>query len=215
MKCKECGYDLPANGGPCRVCRRQDEWETKGRERACLELFTKRIAQDLETVTISIHEQHVLDLQQGKGLFLYGAPGSGKTLYACALALEVKRRGLIYPNNPRYKIKFTDCLNLLHIIRSSFEDGNNTTNHILDEYTQVGLLILDDLGAERATDWSLQIVQMIVNNRYEGIQPTIITSNFGLNDLSRLLDDRLVSRINGMCRSISFGEKDHRLETKE
>ena len=227
MKCKECGYDLPANGGSCRVCRRLSDWEVKGWQRSAELLFPKRIINNLRRLDITLDKKHIQDIYNGKGLFLYGVAGSGKTLYASALAMEIKKCGLIYPDRPRLEMKFTNCLNLLEEIRASFgvpttvrqtenyDEEAKTTKQILDYYSSVPLLILDDLGAERPTDWSLQIIHIIINNRYEEVLPTIITSNLGLDALSEQLDDRLSSRIYEMCRLVSFGEKDHRLETKE
>ncbi len=222
MICKKCGYGLRQNSSRCRVCQRLEDWETQGCQKNAAALFSKRIVNNLQKLTIAPDEKDIQGVFNGKGLYLYGAAGSGKTLYASALALEVIRQGFVYPGCPPLTAKFINCLNLLEEIRASFgvpvvRDAEHqevkTTSQILDYYSSVPLLILDDLGVERPTDWSLQIIQIIINNRYEAVLPTIITSNLGLEALADQLDDRIASRIYEMCRLVSFGDKDHRLKT--
>lgn len=219
MKCKECGYEI--SGSICHVCRRAKAWEEK-KERNIQSLnFSRRISKNLLKLNIHPKEEDVQTLLNGQGLYLHGKTGSGKTLYASALLLEIDRRSYVYPDISKKESKFIGSLYLLEEIRNSFsakkeeaEDVRKTTKEILDYYSFVDYLILDDLGSERPTEWALSILQMILNNRYEEILPTIITSNFDLDTLSELLDDRIASRIYEMCRSVSFGEKDYRLGNK-
>ena len=219
-QCQECGYQLPKNGGHCRVCRNKDRWEQDFYSIA-ESLFTKRITKNLQKLNIKPKEDHVKDIFEGTGLFLYGSAGTGKTLYACALALEIKKRIFIFPEVPLINIKFANVSNLLEDIRASFnrpakqehdESSYRTTEEIMNLHNNVGLLILDDLGAECPTEWSLRIIQIIINNRYEALLPTVITSNLGLKALSKQLDDRLSSRIYEMCEPVSFGKDDYRLK---
>ncbi|HSH50403.1 MAG TPA: ATP-binding protein [Bacteroidales bacterium] len=215
--CEVCGYNLPQNGGSCRVCRNSDQWEDY-KDAELESLFSRRISKNLQDLNISVNEDDLSVIKSGKGLFLFGDAGSGKTLYSCAVAFEYLRRCFIYPDYPKEpEIKFVSIPNLLEEIKASFSNNQSTqipqrsTNDILEHYSNLDFLILDDLGTEQTTDWSLNILRMIINNRYENLLRTIITSNLDLEELSVQVDDRVSSRISEMCQIIDFGDYDYRL----
>ena len=225
MKCETCGYELPRNGSRCRVCWNAEQWEEEDRYKVMERLFSRRIVRELQSLDTALLEEDVQILLSGNGLFLYGYAGTGKTLYACSAVLEYLRRCFVFPEYPRRQVKFISTPNLLEEIRASFnvskayrsddeedEEERKTTKEILDYYSSIDLLLLDDLGAEKPTEWSLQIIQILINNRYEEVLPTIITSNLGLKALSEQLDDRIASRIYEMCEIRDFGTQDHRLK---
>jgi DNA replication protein DnaC len=70
---------------------------------------------------------------------------------------------------------------------------------LVDDLSQVDLLHLDDLGAERATDWVLEQLYAIVNARYEEQRSLVITTNLQPEELADQLGPRIVSRINEIC----------------
>lgn len=220
MNCPKCGSALLEKEASCGICRRNEDWESRNKRQFSQSLFSKRIQKNLQKVGIVPREKDLMEIKEGGGLYLYGAAGSGKTLYASAIMLEVARWGFVYPDFPRIYMELISSINLLEKIRSSFNPSPNresdalekTTKEILDHYGSVDLLVLDDLGSEKPTEWSLQIMQMIINDRYEGLLPTIITSNLGLKALSEQLDDRIASRIYEMSNLVSFGNEDHRLK---
>ena len=81
----------------------------------------------------------------------------------------------------------------------------------MDRYATVQHLVLDDLGAEKSSDWATQILYLIINERYENMRPIIITSNLTIKALgTKMGDDRLSSRINGMCEIILMDGPDRR-----
>ena len=63
---------------------------------------------------------------------------------------------------------------------------------IINKYSLVDWLVLDDLGIEKTSDWSFQTLYLIINQRYEKLKPVIFTSNLSLEELAgQLGDDRL------------------------
>ena len=72
------------------------------------------------------------------------------------------------------------------------------------------LLLLDDLGAERANEWVRERIFVIVNHRYREELPTTFTSNTGPKDLAAQLGERTASRIIAMCDWISLEGEDYR-----
>ena len=80
----------------------------------------------------------------------------------------------------------------------------------MDKYGDYHLLVLDDFGVEKISDWSYQLLYMLINRRYNNLKTTIFTSNFSLEQIAQQLgDDRLTSRIQHMCDVQKF-EGDYR-----
>src|SRR5262245_18850800 len=109
-----------------------------------------------------------------KGIIFLGKPGLGKTHLAVATLKRALRqtnaRGLFY-TTPE----------LLALIRSTYNSATRSTeSDIIRPVMEAQLLVLDDLGAERPTDWVEETMNLIVNTRYNHRRVTIFTSNFPL-----------------------------------
>ena len=107
---------------------------------------------------------------QGRGLLLEGQPGVGKTHLAVAVLKQVIEtsgaRGLFY-----------DTRDLLRVIRSTYDPINKTQEmDVLRPVMEADLLVLDDLGAEKTSEWVEETLNLIVNSRYSENRTTIFTS---------------------------------------
>ena len=135
-----------------------------------------------------------------KGLFFEGQPGVGKTHLAVAVLKQVVRttgaRGLFY-----------DTRDLLRLIRSTYDASIRTTElEILRPVMTADLLVLDDLGAEKTSEWVEETMNLIVNTRYNERRVTIFTSNYEdipddtePNSLVFRIGHRMRSRLHEMC----------------
>lgn len=143
--------------------------------------------------------------REHKGLLLRGSTGVGKTHIAVGILMEVLDRNVsgLYCN-------VTDLLSRL---RDTYNQGRTDTEaDILEELDRVDLLVLDDLGAEKATEWVLDRLYLVVNRRYENARPIIVTTNCDDAGLRERVGPRIVSRLYEMCMLIDqFPEKDHRM----
>lgn len=132
------------------------------------------------------------NLDSGKGLWLQGDIGTGKTTLAMIIskaALEADRSVAIY-SLPR----------LLNLLRESMESSSGKLD-LIERLTEVDLLHVDDLGAENTTDWVLEQLYSIVNARYEAERAIIATTNLMPDELSDRLGARTVSRLVEICGS--------------
>lgn len=153
-----------------------------------------------------------------KNLYIFGGIGTGKTYLAAAIMrshlenIEPEYNGCAYRIDENLYPKFVCVPELLLEIRRTFSDNANDESTVIDKYTNANLLVLDDLGVEKTTDWALQTLYIIINRRYsEPDKITIVTSNLTLDSVSRLLNERISSRLKGMCKIIELKGKDRRI----
>lgn len=149
---------------------------------------------------------------QGCSLFLTGGFGTGKTYKAvsilkgyvknlhCGHFVEPFKDTPVFITVPELLLKIRSCYN-----------STDSEESVLKVYFDTPLLVLDDLGAEKTTEWALQSLYVIINKRLSEEQQTIITSNLSLDELREKIGDRIVSRIAGLCKVIKLTGKDRRL----
>ena len=147
----------------------------------------------------------------GRGLFLEGQPGVGKTHLAVAVLKQAIQttgaRGLFY-----------DTRDLLRIIRSTYDPSIRTTElEVLRPVMQAELLVLDDLGAEKTSEWVDETMNLIVNTRYNERRLTLFTSNYPdipddtePNSLLFRIGVRMRSRLHEMCDFVVMDAADYR-----
>ena len=131
-----------------------------------------------------------------KGLFMSGAVGCGKTHLAVAILKGVIAKG--------YTGLFYNSPDLLRDIRATFQPTSDLTeDDLLEVVTKTDLLVFDDVGTENVTGFVLDRFYLIINERYQGCKPLIITTNLDLETLEARLGQPIVSRILEM--SETFG----------
>lgn len=161
---------------------------------------------DLDKVPIQLAELlKDIDWNEWRGNVFVGEAGTGKTLLAAYMATIFVSRGIgsaRYVNLPKYLLDIKESFNKrddMHRERYGFPDHD--------------LLILDDIGAEHATDFVREQLYIIVNNRYTNPDKRlVVTTNLSIQRLAETIGDRITSRLVGMCTKINFGNKDRRLE---
>lgn len=177
--------------------------------------------------------RHVCD---GGGLFLFGGVGVGKTHLASTIVCELLRghvearpgytptetgfsNFMPYPEDPsrgfwlcpQRDIEVWSVPDLYGRIRSTFqrEEGPGM-EEIIAECTRHELLVLDDVGAHKPTEWSEETLFRVVDGRYREAKSTIYTSNFSLEDLLPRVGERVVDRIAEVSRVVRMSGKSRR-----
>jgi DNA replication protein DnaC len=146
-------------------------------------------------------------LDAGRGLWFMGPVGTGKTTLAMLVskaALTTGRSVAIY-SLPR----------LLNEIRETAHGPERSHVELLDRLTAVDLLHIDDVGAERTTDWVLEELYSIVNARYEDERSMVITTNIlDREALCEQISERTVSRLTEMCDELPLLGDDRRMDLR-
>lgn len=200
----------------CSTCKRMEADEIKAK---IVSLGGSRAfnTYTLENFKKSVGNQDalaaVVDFDYAKdNLYLHGPVGSGKSHLAAVAARKffpVGRKGLFQTQIATYKIpeisrRFRGC------------DGGEAERELLTEIAGRAILVIEDFGVEKYTEFLVSLMYEIIDWRYQN-NPTglIITSNLSVGDLANKIgDERVASRLVQMCRIVKLSDKDHRFEGK-
>ena len=171
----------------------------------------KKVYQSLKN-----YSEKLVNEVERKGLILVGNNGVGKTHLACSIANELIKNGI--------PIIYGTLINLLAELKNSYDVDNNISEmKIIKLYEKVDLLIIDDLGKEKPSEWGLEKLFTIINSRYENNLPVIITTNYDQNSLINRLSingeietaKSIISRLYEMCYLVKIEDRDHRIKKKK
>jgi hypothetical protein len=152
--------------------------------------------------------------------FLTGIPGSGKTTVALQIVKAWLQEIACEPEMETNYVTFIALSEIVEKARRSMEDSHHgwELRQQLKDIKEYPLLVIDDVGTEKQTDFILQTIYDIVNFRYENMLQTIFTSNYSLQEIAEKYHDRIASRITEMCGSdniLTLPETDYRSEEQE
>ena len=136
------------------------------------------------------------------GLVLWGDVGTGKTFFAACIANALVEQNV--------SVKMT---NFSTILNDLFAESDK--NKYLDRLNKHSLLIIDDLGIERGTEYALEQVYNVIDTRYKSGKPLIVTTNLTLDELKFPTDiphKRIYDRVLGMCVPVMFNGMNFRKE---
>lgn len=141
--------------------------------------------------------------EDGKGLLLFGTVGTGKTYAAACIANALIDKG--------YSVLMTNFARIANTVQGLFEGKQE----YYDSLNRFPLLILDDLSAERKTEYMQEIVFNVIDSRYRAGLPLIVTTNLTRDELKHPADvtnQRTFSRLFEMCIPVEVAGTDRRRE---
>ncbi|MFE4479515.1 MULTISPECIES: ATP-binding protein [Streptomycetaceae] len=137
----------------------------------------------------------------GPSLLMAGAVGAGKTHEAYGAIRALVQAGI------GVRWRATTAADLYAELRPS---ADTDAERVLAAYSRVPLLLLDDLGAAKSSEFVEEQTYRLINRRYNSLLPTLITTNLPIKDLRTCLGDRVTSRLAQMTTRVSFEPVDRR-----
>lgn len=141
---------------------------------------------------VCMHYAHSFEQGEGKGITLLGPPQMGKTHLVVAVLKNIYRW-------KRVRGIFFDTKDLFYRLQSY--TNSEKYQRLMNLLLNIPLLVLDDLGSERLSDWRVETLSHIINHRYNFLKSTLITTNYSLikqdQEVARALEERLSPAIVG------------------
>lgn len=129
-----------------------------------------------------------IEARSGRSVLLYGPPGTGKTHLACAIGLHlwlIGFRGVVYSN----------AADIVRTIRSAYDDDNLTEKQAFEKFTKPGLLIMDEVGVGKDSEFSRETLHTVISKRYDAKLPTIFITNANAKDFRAAIMERAWDRL--------------------
>jgi DNA replication protein DnaC len=167
------------------------------------------MARDLQTKAAVAEVRSYIDqlderLDEGRGLWLFGDTGTGKTTLAMLVSRTAIERGRT--------VAIYSLPKLLARIRRTYdsEPGGDSYLSFFERLTSVDLLHIDDLGAEKRTDWVMEQLYALINERYESQRSIMVTTNLPHEELEDQVGQRTISRLTQVCDEVPLYGTDRR-----
>ena len=155
-----------------------------------------------------------INKKQKDGLIITGKSGVGKTHLATAILNKLTEKNML--------VLMGRLIVLLDVIKDTFKDFSNKEKDIIELYSKVDMLIIDDLGTERISSWALEKLYTIIENRNENKLPIIVTTRFNKASLldrfyqseDEELSEAVIQKLYQFCYGIELKKYDQNEKEK-
>ena len=155
-----------------------------------------------------------INKNQKNGLIITGKSGVGKTHLATAILNQLTEKDML--------VLMGRLILLLDVIKDTFKDFSSKEKDIIELYSKVDMLIIDDLGTERISSWALEKLYTIIENRNENKLPIIVTTRFNKESLldrfyqseDEELSEAIIQKLYQFCYGIELKKYDQNEKEK-
>ena len=155
-----------------------------------------------------------INKNQKNGLIITGKSGVGKTHLATAILNKLTEKDML--------VLMGRMILLLDVIKDTFKDFSSKEKDIIELYSKVDMLIIDDLGTERISSWALEKLYTIIENRNENKIPIIVTTRFNKESLldrfcqseDEELSEAVIQKLYQFCYGIELKKYDQNEKEK-
>ena len=155
-----------------------------------------------------------INKNQKNGLIITGKSGVGKTHLATAILNKLTEKNML--------VLMGRLILLLDVIKDTFKDFSSKEKDIIELYSKVDMLIIDDLGTERISSWALEKLYTIIENRNENKLPIIVTTRFNKESLldrfsqseDEELSEAVIQKLYQFCYGIELKKYDQNEKEK-
>jgi DNA replication protein DnaC len=151
---------------------------------------------ELTDLAPEIMEARQKAIDEKKGIFIFGDTGTGKTHSLYALS---KGKGVV-----------DNFVTLLCEFRDYMQKGLYFEK--IKDFTNQEYVFIDDIGAEKTSDFVIEFLYILVNKRYENMKRTVLATNLSIDDFQEKYGDRIASRLAEMCVFVELKGEDKRLQ---
>jgi len=169
-----------------RTKQRKKQWKKKIRQKV-IDTLPNRLAERFDSYNFT-----KISKQKIHSLFMYGAVNTGKTVSCTYYYIDFIRQLYVEHSSFNKTHYFVVFSKLIDDLQGDYKESNI----LLKQYMECDLLVLDEFGARKMTDYIYGKIYLIINERYLNNLPTIINSNFSLVEIGKQFDDeRIVRRL--------------------
>lgn len=155
-----------------------------------------------------------IENKQENGLIITGDSGVGKTYLAASISNQLIEKDKL--------VLIGRLTSLLDMIKETFRDNSKSENELIELFSNVDMVVIDDLGTEKISSWALDKLYTIIENRNENKLPIIITTKFNKEGLlhrfeqsnDKELSKAIIQELYQMCYGIELKRYDENQKEK-